>query len=115
MILTRANAAVAIFLNPQSAPMKNKPKRILKRWWVYMVRCSDGTLYTGATNNVAARVATHNAGKGARYTRSRLPVKLVFEKAQKHRSAALSFEAELKKLNRTNKLRLITFQPSTGA
>jgi putative endonuclease len=95
--------------------MKRKPKRILKRWWVYMVRCSDGTLYTGATNNVSARVDTHNAGKGARYTRSRLPVELVFQRVKKDRSAALSFEAQLKKLSRTNKLNLITCQPSARA
>ncbi|MBP5448872.1 MAG: GIY-YIG nuclease family protein, partial [Spirochaetales bacterium] len=45
--------------------------------WVYIVRCADGTLYTGATTNLQARIETHNAGKGAKYTRGRLPVTLV--------------------------------------
>ncbi|MBX5480626.1 MAG: GIY-YIG nuclease family protein [Myxococcaceae bacterium] len=76
-------------------------------WAVYMLRCADGTLYTGCTNDLAARVAKHNAGRGAAYTRSRRPVQLVFCEEVKDRSAALKREAALKKLTRLQKLRLV--------
>jgi len=68
-------------------------------WHVYMVRCSDGTLYTGITNNLEKRIAAHNSGKdGARYTRSRRPVKLVYAEAAESRSAASRLEYQLKRL-----------------
>ncbi len=72
-----------------------------------MVRCADGSLYTGCTNDLLRRVATHNAGKGARYTRSRLPVSVVWTVRVKDRSAALSREARLKQLTRAEKLELV--------
>ena len=78
-------------------------------WTVYMLRCRDGTLYTGATNNLERRVAAHNRGKGAAYTRARLPVTLVWSEPAEDRSAALRREAALKRLSRAEKLRL--FQP----
>lgn len=74
--------------------------------FVYMVRCADGTLYTGWAVDVAARVRAHNAGRGARYTRARRPVTLVFSEAQPDRSAALRRERALKKLPRARKLAL---------
>lgn len=76
-------------------------------WFVYMVRCADDSIYTGCTNDLAARVKTHNAGKGARYTRSRLPVSVVWSVRVKDRSTALSREALLKQLSRAQKLALI--------
>ncbi len=76
-------------------------------WRVYMVRCADDSLYTGCTNDLTRRLATHNAGKGARYTRSRLPVSLVWSARAKDRSAALSREARLKQLTRAEKLALV--------
>lgn len=76
-------------------------------WRVYMVRCVDGSLYTGCTNDLEKRVERHNAGKGARYTRSRLPVELVWNVRVKDRSAALSREAKLKQLTREQKLVLV--------
>ncbi|MGC3996221.1 MAG: GIY-YIG nuclease family protein [Anaeromyxobacter sp.] len=76
-------------------------------WTVYVLRCGDGTLYTGATNDLAARVKRHAAGRGARYTRSRLPVTLVHAEPARDRSAALRREAALKRLTRAEKLRLI--------
>jgi putative endonuclease len=64
-----------------------------------MVRCSDGTLYTGITNNLEKRIEAHNSGKdGARYTRSRRPVKLVYAEAAESRSAAARLEYQLKRL-----------------
>ena len=76
-------------------------------WFVYMVRCRDGSLYTGATNDLARRVAVHNRGQGARYTRSRRPVRLVWQRRARGRSAALSLEARLKQLSRAEKLQLV--------
>ena len=75
-------------------------------WSVYILRCGDGTLYTGATVDVEARLARHSAGKGARYTRARLPVVLVFHEEAGDRSAALRREAEIKRLTRAQKLAL---------
>lgn len=83
-------------------------------WRVYMVECADGSLYTGCTNNLKKRVATHNAGKGARYTRSRLPVKVVWSVRVKDRSAALSREARIKQLTRAEKLKLIRKRRKTA-
>jgi len=68
-------------------------------WRVYMVRCSDGTLYTGITKDLAKRIAAHNSGKdGARYTRSRRPVTLVYAEEVASRSAAARLEYRLKRL-----------------
>lgn len=74
---------------------------------VYILRCRDGTLYTGATCDVVRRVGQHRAGRGARYTRSRLPVALVFLEDAADRGAALRREAALKQLTRAGKLALI--------
>lgn len=73
------------------------------RWFVYTVRCRDGSLYTGITTNVARRVKTHNAGKGGSYTRSRKPVRLVFREAHPTRSSALKREAEIKRWSHARK------------
>ena len=80
--------------------------RLPSTWRVYMLRCCDGTLYTGATNDLARRLERHSAGQGARYTRSRLPVKLVYVEPVRNRSAALRREAALKRLTRREKLGL---------
>jgi putative endonuclease len=72
-----------------------------------MLRCGDGSLYTGVTNDLPARVARHGSGKGAAYTRSRLPVALVFCEPALDRGAALRREAALKRLTRTAKLALV--------
>lgn len=79
----------------------------MARWHVYILRCADGTLYTGATNDLARRVERHASGKGARYTRSRLPIALVWARPARDRGAALSDEAQLKRLTRAEKLALI--------
>ena len=75
--------------------------------FVYMVRCSDGTLYTGWTTNVAARVQAHNAGRGSVYCKQRRPVTLVYQEEQPTRSAALRREAAIKRLPRARKLALV--------
>lgn len=76
-------------------------------WSVYIVCCRDGSLYTGVSNDVPARVQRHNAGTGARYTRSRLPVSLVWRRRVKDKSAALRLEAAMKQLSRPQKLQLV--------
>jgi putative endonuclease len=75
-------------------------------WHVYLVRCADDSLYCGCTNDLPRRVAAHNAGTGARYTRSRRPVKVVWSVRVKDRSAALSREWKVKQLTRAQKLAL---------
>jgi putative endonuclease len=76
-------------------------------WTVYVLRCADDSLYTGATNDLEARLAAHGAGRGGAYTRSRLPVRLVYAEPQLDRGAALRREAALKRLSRAAKLALI--------
>ena len=77
-------------------------------WIVYMLYCADATIYTGITNDLSARLAAHNAGRGAKYTRSRLPVTLVHQEPAPDRSAALRREHELKKLSAGEKRDLIS-------
>lgn len=76
-------------------------------YYVYLLRCKDGSLYCGYTNDVAARVETHNSGKGAKYTKSRLPVTLCYAESFETKSEALKREAEIKKLKRPEKEALI--------
>ena len=76
-------------------------------WFVYMLRCGDGSLYTGYTNDVERRLAVHQSGKGAKYTRSRLPVELAYREELPDKSAALRREAAIKKLSRAQKLALV--------
>ena len=77
------------------------------RWLVYILRCVDGSLYTGITSELPKRLKAHAAGKASRYTRSRLPVKLVYSEPQESKSAALKREAAIKKLPRRAKELLI--------
>ena len=72
--------------------------------FVYLLRCRDDSLYCGWTDDLARRVATHNAGKGARYTRSRSPVRLVWSEQVSDRSAALKRELAIKRLTRAEKI-----------
>ena len=83
---------------------------MIKRWQVYLVRCADGTLYTGVTVDVARRVAEHNGlrSSGARYTRARRPVKLVYQEAAANRSVACKREYTIKQMTRREKLALIS-------
>lgn len=75
-------------------------------WYVYLLECSDSSLYCGITNDLEKRIATHNSGKGAKYTKVRLPVKLYWYEEQLDRSAASKREYVIKKLSRTDKLKL---------
>ncbi|EEI87365.1 GIY-YIG catalytic domain protein [Anaerococcus lactolyticus ATCC 51172] len=75
--------------------------------FVYIVRCEDGSLYTGYTTDVKERLITHNSGKGAKYTRSRLPVSLVYYKRVDSKSMGLRLEARIKKLTKKEKEALV--------
>ncbi|MBQ1890049.1 GIY-YIG nuclease family protein [Selenomonas caprae] len=75
--------------------------------YTYILVCGDGSLYTGWTNDLEKRVKTHNAGQGAKYTRSRLPVRLVYFEAFADKREAQSREYQIKKLTRAQKLALI--------
>lgn len=75
--------------------------------YVYILECADKTLYTGWTVNLESRLKTHNLGKGAKYTRGRLPVKLVYSEKHDNKSMALKREWEIKQKNRDEKFELI--------
>ncbi len=76
-------------------------------WYVYILRCGDGTLYTGITDDVSRRLAAHRAGRGAKYTRGRGPLELVYTERVQNRSAALRREIAIKRMRRSEKERLI--------
>lgn len=75
--------------------------------YTYMVRCGDGSLYTGWTYDLEKRVAAHNSGKGAKYTKSRLPVELIYHERFTTKEEAMSREYAIKRLTRSEKLKLI--------
>jgi putative endonuclease len=79
----------------------------MSRWFVYILRCKNGSLYTGITNNLESRVAKHSAGKGAKYTRAFGPVRLVYSKAMRTPTAARKREAEIKSWTKLAKEELV--------
>ncbi|MEY8391018.1 GIY-YIG nuclease family protein [Lachnospiraceae bacterium] len=80
----------------------------------YMLRCSDGTLYTGWTNNLEKRLKAHNEGKGGKYTRVRTPVELVYFEEYETRQEAMKREAQIKRLTRNDKEELIRKKENGG-
>ncbi len=77
-------------------------------YFVYILQCADGTYYTGSTNDVEKRVLTHNTSKtGAKYTKSRRPVRLVYQEELEDKGKALTRENEIKRLSRAEKIRLV--------
>ena len=83
--------------------------------FVYILLCADNTYYTGWTNDIEKRVQTHNQGKGAKYTKSRLPVKVVYIESFETKIEAMKREAEIKKLTRANKEKLIKEREKSNA
>lgn len=82
---------------------------MMDEWYVYMVRCADDTLYTGIARDVVRRIGEHNGGRqGARYTRARRPVSLVYQERCTGRAQATRRELEIKRLSRLEKERLLT-------
>ena len=88
---------------PSPTPRRSPPSC----WLVYLLRCSDGSLYTGITNDLPKRLKAHATGKASRYTRSRLPVALAYREPQKSKSAALKRELAIKRLRRAEKEKLV--------
>jgi putative endonuclease len=86
---------------------KPRPKPPGDRWFVYLLRCADGTLYTGIAKDVSRRCEQHNTGTASRYTRCRRPTSLVYQEAHASRSSALKREAAIKRLSRRQKESLI--------
>ena len=76
-------------------------------WYLYILRCKDGTYYTGITTDVEKRLEAHRSGKGAKYTRGRGPLELVYSEACQDHSHALKRECEVKKLSKEQKLQMI--------
>ena len=83
--------------------------------YTYLLRCADGTLYCGWTNDLEKRVAAHNAGTGAKYTKPRRPVELAYYETFATKQEAMRREAEIKRLTRQEKLALITMLRSLGS
>jgi putative endonuclease len=83
------------------------PRRANNAWFVYILRCADGTLYTGITTDLKRRRGQHNQGKASRYTRSRRPTRLVYSEPCASQSEALKREAAIKALSRREKLALV--------
>lgn len=79
----------------------------MAKWYVYIVRCADGSLYTGITKDVGARISQHNAGQGAKYTRARRPVVLVYQEVAEDHGAALRRENAIRRLKPETKRVLV--------
>ncbi len=86
--------------------MNEKQNNCIREWYVYILQCSDHSLYTGITNDINRRIKQHNAGKGAKYTRIRRPVKLAAFFFAENRSLAAKEEYRIKQLSRPEKLKL---------
>ena len=86
-----------------------------EKWFVYMVRCRDGSLYTGIAKDVEARVAAHNEGKGAKYTRARRPVVLAYREEAADKGAALRRERAIKKMAAAKKRAMAGEVPLPGS
>jgi putative endonuclease len=76
-------------------------------YFVYLVKCNDNTFYCGYTNNLEKRIQTHNCGKGSKYTRGRLPVKLIYVEEHSSKSSALKKEYKIKQLSKNKKKQLV--------
>ncbi len=89
--------------------MRKKEKKLIPpdAWHTYIIKCKDGLLYTGITNNLERRIKAHNSGNGCRFTKYRAPVRLVHNEACLTRPDALKREAQIKRLPRAAKLKLI--------
>jgi predicted GIY-YIG superfamily endonuclease len=88
--------------------VSEQPGSSADAWFVYLLRCADGSLYTGIAKDVSRRCERHNAGTASRYTRSRLPVSVAYQEAQATRSLALKRELAIKAMSRQEKEALIT-------
>jgi predicted GIY-YIG superfamily endonuclease len=100
-------SSIQYFIWMPKKARKPRPKSPGDPWFVYLLRCADGTLYTGIAKDVSRRWQQHNGGTASRFTRSRLPVVVVYQEAHASHSLALRREAAIKALSRQQKLSLI--------
>ena len=89
-------------------------KKVLKNWYVYIIKCTDGSLYTGYTDNLEKRFEKHKSGKGAKYTRSHKPKKIVFFEKHVKKIVAQRKEREIKNLTREEKIKFIKSNRTSG-
>ena len=90
-------------------------KQLSEQWFVYILRCADGSLYTGISNDLNRRLVQHNTGTASRYTRSRLPVTFVYHEEATNKSMALKRELAIKSLSRKAKDTLIQSEKSSSS
>lgn len=98
---------MARHFNHDAAGGRTSGKLFDMKAWVYILRCSDGTLYTGWTNDIEKRLASHNRGTASKYTRGRRPVEIVFKEGFEAKEEAMSREAKIKSLKRAEKLLIV--------
>ncbi len=91
-----------------TVPIYHKQETNKEKWFIYILECSDKSLYTGITNNLEKRIKAHNSGKGAKYTRARNPVFLKYYEVVENKSLALKREIAIKRLSRNQKIKLIS-------
>jgi predicted GIY-YIG superfamily endonuclease len=101
----RSNHEYSIWMPKRGC--KPRPRAPSETWFVYLLRCADVSLYTGITKDVKRRCQQHNDGTASRYTRSRIPTKLVWYEAQPNLSSALKREAAIKSMTRQEKVAMI--------
>ena len=108
-----AHGGAALIARPRSSLLHSPACRgiVPPVYFVYLLRCADGTLYTGVTNDLAARERAHNAGQGAKYTSGRRPVRVVYSEAHESRSAAQKREHQVKRWPRSRKEALLAGAP----
>jgi predicted GIY-YIG superfamily endonuclease len=104
---SNADAVIGCRIRPRNIIVRRMTDSEQKQWFFYLARCSDGSLYSGITVDPEKRMQMHNAGKGARYTRSRLPVTMVYSEPQPDQSSALKREAVVRKWSRKKKEELV--------
>ena len=104
---SRSRLSFNTFLNIVYNPCMTKRIKRKGRFWVYIVECNDGTYYTGYTPNIERRIKLHNSGRGAKYTRDRRPVELVWSKEYKYFKSAFLEEKRIKRLERKEKEGLV--------
>jgi len=101
------NVTVEVEAKAKEVAVLKLKKQLADRWFVYILRCNDGSYYTGITNDLKRRIEQHNAGTASRYTRSRLPVAVAYQEEERNQSSALKRELAIKALSRKAKQKLI--------
>ena len=103
----RKNKAWATLYYRYASPITKRRRPFFMTWHIYIIECNDGSLYTGITNDLDKRITAHNAGLGAKYTKSRRPVRLCYSETASDRSQASQRECAIKSLQKSAKLELI--------